>query len=117
MTAPRPDMPRPDMEARGRISALLSENKASDAKAELALLWGRYPSMSNASFVASTMDRLTAEFPLAPHRVAFLRSFTVEPIVPFLRASATVHGIGIESWVGEFNAYPQEILDPKQRAL
>jgi FkbH-like protein len=104
--------PRPDMEARGRIGALLSENKVNDAKAELALLWGRFPSMSNASFVLGAMDRLKAAFPLAPHRIAFLRSFTVEPIVPFLRASAALHGIGVESWVGEFNAYPQEILDP-----
>jgi len=101
-----------DTEARNRITALLDDGKAADAKAELALLWGRQPTMSNASFVLSAMNRAKAAFALAPHRVAFLRSFTVEPVIPFLRASAALHGIGLEPWIGEFNAYPQEILDP-----
>jgi FkbH-like protein len=101
----------PDAEARIRIAALLDDGKAGEAKAELALLWGRRPTLSNAGFVLSALDRMKTRFPLAPHRVAFLRSFTLEPMIPFLRAAAALHGIGIEPWIGEFNAYPQEILD------
>ncbi|MEZ4323867.1 MAG: HAD-IIIC family phosphatase [Polyangiales bacterium] len=47
-----------------------------------------------------------------PLRAAFLRSFTVEPVVPLLEAYAACHGLALETWVGDFNAYVQELLDP-----
>jgi FkbH-like protein len=46
-----------------------------------------------------------------PHRLAILRSFTLEPVVPLLRAEAFVSGIDVTVRLGDFNAYPQEILD------
>jgi FkbH-like protein len=45
-------------------------------------------------------------------RVAFLRSFTVEPILPLLKAYARLFGIDLTIKVGEFNSYAQEIIDP-----
>lgn len=103
---------RPDAEARKRITALLDDGAVADAKAELDLLWSRFPAMATAKFVLSAIARAEDTFPLPPHRLAFLRSFTVEPIVPLLQAAAALRGIGLDTWVGEFNAYPQEILDP-----
>ena len=44
-------------------------------------------------------------------RVAFLRSFTVEPLVPILRSAGLVAGIDATVHVGEFNSYAQEILN------
>ena len=49
---------------------------------------------------------------LSAARVAILRSFTVEPMVPLLRAHALVSGIDAAVFVGEFNSWTQEILDP-----
>ena len=54
---------------------------------------------------------------LTPCRLAILRSFTVEPVVPLLRAAAFLGGIDLTVKTGEFNAYAQEILDGGERAL
>ncbi len=45
-------------------------------------------------------------------RLAVLRSFTLEPVIPVLRAHASVEGIALEVRVGEYGAYAREILDP-----
>jgi len=46
-------------------------------------------------------------------KVAFLRSYTVEPAIPLLRAMARLEGIDLTVKVGEFNSYAQEVLDPE----
>lgn len=50
--------------------------------------------------------------PLIPYRLAILRSFTLEPVVPVLRAAAFVSGIDLTVHLGDFNTYAQEMLDP-----
>jgi FkbH-like protein len=45
-------------------------------------------------------------------KVAFLRSYTVEPVIPLLRALARLHGVELTVKVGDFNSYAQELLDP-----
>jgi FkbH-like protein len=45
-------------------------------------------------------------------RLAILRSFTIEPVVPFLRAGAALEGIDARISVLDFNTYAQDILDP-----
>jgi FkbH-like protein len=42
-----------------------------------------------------------------------LRSFTVEPAIPLLRASAFCNQIDLTVQLGDFNAYAQELLDHK----
>jgi FkbH-like protein len=81
----------------------------------LALLRQHYatrPTLSTASGVIERVGRLGRAAGLAPCKLFVLRSFTVEPVVPLLRAQAMLHGIDLEVAVGEFNAYPQEVLDP-----
>jgi FkbH-like protein len=56
-------------------------------------------------------EKLRSHVPLATYRVAILRSFTVEPLVPMLRAAAFANGIDLTVQVGGFNTYAQEILD------
>lgn len=46
-------------------------------------------------------------------KVAFLRSYTVEPAIPLLRAMARLEGIELTVKMGEFNSYAQEVLDPQ----
>jgi hypothetical protein len=45
-------------------------------------------------------------------RLAFLRSYTVEPCIPLLRAQALLYGVDLTVKVGEFNSYAQEVIDP-----
>lgn len=45
-------------------------------------------------------------------KIAFLRSFTLEPVVPLLRAGAMLSGIRLSVQVSDFNTYSQQILDP-----
>ena len=49
---------------------------------------------------------------LQPVRVALLASFTIEPLLPFLRVEAARHGFAIDVYVGPFNTARQELLEP-----
>jgi len=60
----------------------------------------------------SRFEGLREQIPLKPCRVAILRSFVVEPVVPLARAMAFVRGMDLEVHLSDFNAYTQEVLDP-----
>jgi len=100
---------------RAEIDGLISEGDFDLAVRRLAELWRRDPAPGTASFVTSRLDQLREKmrdgFPLTKFRLAILRSFTVEPIVPLLRAEAFAYGIDLEVHVGDFNTYVQDILD------
>jgi FkbH-like protein len=48
-----------------------------------------------------------------PLRLALLRSFTVEPLIPYLEVEAALVGVALETYVGDYGTYRQEILDPE----
>jgi FkbH-like protein len=77
----------------------------------LASAWEREPGSALSGFVASRYDRIATRLGLLNQRWAILRSFTVEPVVPILKAGAYAVGVALETHLGEFNAYAQEILD------
>ena len=79
----------------------------------LAAAWEREPASALAGFVASRYDRIAPRLGLLKQRWAILRSFTVEPLVPVFKAGAYAAGVALETHLGEFNAYAQEILDPE----
>ncbi len=81
------------------------------AALRLAELWREESTAATAAFVTSRFEKLRTKIPLVSYRLAILRSFTLEPAIPFLRALAFVHGIDLNVHVGDFNAYAQEILD------
>jgi FkbH-like protein len=86
------------------------ESHPNEAAGYLDRLWQTHPGPPAAHFVISCFSSL--RLPLTPVRLAILRSFTVEPVLPLLRAGAYVSGIDLQIQVGAFNAYVQEILDP-----
>lgn len=70
------------------------------------------PTLGTAQQIVNTLPlELPQRSPIRV-KVAFLRSYTVEPAVPFLRALARLHGVDVEVKLGEFNSYTQEVLDP-----
>lgn len=88
-----------------------AQGQWSKAHGALADLWQAQPSLATANYVLSSYERLRQHVPLTPCRLAFLRSFTVEPLVPLLQAAACAHGIALEVHLGAFNTYAQDILD------
>ncbi|MCU1238594.1 MAG: FkbH like protein [Candidatus Solibacter sp.] len=97
---------------RKEIDLAIAESDATRAARMLKGAWAKEPGGAIAAFVASRYDRIRDALTLTPCRCAILRSFTVEPVVPILRAMAYGHGIALDTHIGEFNAYAQEILDP-----
>lgn len=97
---------------REEIDRLIGEGAAGAAARALAEMWRSDPGPAAAGFVISRFEKLRGSTALTPYRLAILRSFTVEPVVPVLRAAAFVSGIDVNVQLGDFNAYAQEILDP-----
>lgn len=102
----------PPTERRAQADALLAAGKHFEARAALEAVWRSDPSAGTAAFVNARFERLRGHIPLAPCRVFFMRSFTLEPALALLRAQCFVGGIDVAPSVGEFNTYVQEILDP-----
>ena len=100
---------------RAEVDKLISEGVLDLAARLLAELWRRDPAPATASFVTSRLDDVRQKTPdklaLTKFKLAILRSFTVEPIVPLLRAEAFGYGIDLEVQVGDFNTYVQDMLD------
>lgn len=96
---------------RSEVDRLIAEGSPDAASRRLAELWRREPGSATASFVNSRIDQLRDKLPLTKFKLALLRSFTVEPIVPLLRAEAFAYGVDLEVHVGDFNTYVQDIVD------
>jgi FkbH-like protein len=100
---------------RAEVDGLIAEGAFDLASRRLAQLWRRDPASATASFVTSRLEQLRDKtrdkLALTKFKLAILRSFTVEPIVPLLRAEAFAYGIDLEVHVGDFNTYVQDMLD------
>jgi len=99
---------------RADIEQLVAGSRRAEAIARLIELWTNAPTAAAANFITSCFASLQKSAdppPLKPFRLAILRSFTVEPIMPLLRAASLLSGIDLTVHLGEFNAYTQEILD------
>ncbi len=98
---------------REEIDALIARGEVKAAAPLLGDLWRSEPGPAAAAFAVSRYEKLRNAWPLVPYRLFLLRSFTVEPLVPLLRASCFNAGIDLEVQVGDFNAFTQEIIDPE----
>jgi FkbH-like protein len=104
---------------REQVDGLIAQGSFDLASRRLAELWRHDPAPATASFVTSRLDELRGTLPektrdhlaLTKFKLAILRSFTVEPIEPLLRAEAFAYGIDLEVQVGDFNTYVQDMLD------
>lgn len=99
------------MQLREEIDQLIASGDPA-ATARLAEYWYADPGPAAAPFVNSRYAQLQGMKSFIPHRVVVMRSFTLEPIIPTLRAAAFACDLDLTLSLGEFNAYAQEILDP-----
>ena len=97
--------------ARAAVDELIARGAFDVASRRLADLWRHDPAAGTASFVISRLDQIRDKLALTKFKLAILRSFTVEPIVPLLRAEAFAYGVDLEVHVGDFNTYVQDTVD------
>ena len=100
------------LDLRSEADRLIAAGAGELASLRLAELWRTEEGAGAAAFLVSRYEQLRGRLPLVSYRLAIPRSFTVEPVIPLLRAEAFVHGIDLTVQLGDFNAYAQEILDP-----
>jgi FkbH-like protein len=100
-------------ELRRQIDRLIREGEAQTASRLLSELWVQENTASTASFLVSRFEQLRPKVDFLRYRLAILRSFTVEPIVPLLRAATFSAGIELAVHTSDFNSYVQEIVDPE----
>lgn len=77
--------------------------------------WAAQPTPAVAPAAVAAFERLRDRVPFTRCRLAILRSFTVEPMLPLLRAMAFAAGIDLDILVTDFGTYTQDILDPGSR--
>jgi len=70
------------------------------------------PTLSNAQLINKSLPVELPNRSAVKRKVAFLRSYTIEPCVPLLTALARLHGVELEVKIGEFNSYAQDLIDP-----
>ena len=104
--------PAPIEPLREQVDQLIAAGRGEPALGRLAELWQAAPGSAAANFVISRFEKIRRDVGAAACRMFVLRSFTVEPILPLLRAGAAVGCIDLEVQLGDFNTYVQEILDP-----
>jgi FkbH-like protein len=97
---------------RKEVDRAIATGDASGAAGMLTAAWDLEPGSALAGFVVSRYDRIAGHLGLLKQRWAIQRSFTVEPVVPIFKAAAYAAGVALQTHLGGFNAYPQEILDP-----
>lgn len=98
-----------------RAAALeaIAEGRWPLAVARLHELFAASPTLATARFVSDRLSAAPEGPPARTCRVAFARSFTVEPVVPLLEAAMRLHGVRLDVRVGDFNTYAQDLLDPE----
>jgi FkbH-like protein len=101
-----------EVSLRQEIERFVSAGDKIAAVRHLARLWHQDPGIPTATYIGSRYEYLRPHVSLVPCRLALLRSFTLEPVVPLLRAAALIQGIDLEVYISGFNAYAQDILDP-----
>ncbi len=92
---------------RDRIEAGVDD--ATATRPLLERLWDLRPGAASAAFVNQHRAALA---PLRPLSITLLRSFTIEPVQPILRAAGALHGLDLTVDVGGFGTYAQDLLDP-----
>lgn len=101
--------------SRASIDELIEGDDYTGAQIDLGRFWRQSPTPAVASFVVSRFQKLRGNVPMVTSKVALLRSFTLEPVVPLLRAMGFTSGLDLDVQIGDFNTYAQEILDPNSR--
>lgn len=95
-----------------RIKKLFDDGDVISGRIELKKFLNTEISISNAQWALQFKENISSTFPLKKFRLAYLRSYTIEPLMPILQAMALIYDMDLQIWAGEFNSYAQELIDP-----
>ncbi|MBI1358255.1 MAG: HAD-IIIC family phosphatase [Acidobacteria bacterium] len=98
-------------ELRAEIDRLADAGRFTEAAVALNGLWLQEPTAGSARFLIQRYESWRQSLALRSFRLAVLRSYTVEPLIPLLRAEAFVAGLDLTAHVGEFNVWAQDIYN------
>ncbi len=101
------------------LDQAIESKDAALARALMAELWFTYPGPASAPIIQSgfqTLNSIEKGVAINPQKISVLRSFSVEPVIPILKAAAQLNHVELEVTVGEFNTYAQDIFSPKSVA-
>jgi len=93
---------------RDAIEHLVSEGHLDEARRAIVRFVETNPTHGNAAFAGRCIDRLGDA--LEPVNVAVLRSVTLEPMVPYVRAMGIAEQFDLRVSLGEYNQFEQEIF-------
>ena len=97
---------------RKEIDELLVTGNREAALAGLHRFWAMESNSAAARYVISCCEKLRPSLGWTPCRLAILRSFTLEPVTPLVRAAGFLGGLDITVHMSGFDTYAQQILDP-----
>jgi FkbH-like protein len=95
---------------RESFKSLVFNGRVDQAVQSIKSIWMTMPSLSLASLINNSFKDVAVGY-FTKRNVFILRSSTIEPLIPFLKASGYLFGFDLTISVGEFNTYSQEILD------
>jgi FkbH-like protein len=96
---------------RRAIDEAINHATPAEAVARMAELWRAEPGLATAGFLLPRYEGFRDRLSAQPYRLAILRSFTVEPLVPLLRTAGFAAGVDLSVYLSQFAAHAQEILD------
>lgn len=97
---------------RDEIDRVIAAGDDAAAVHGLRAFFGGAPTAGNAAFLVTRFEQLAPRLRLTPFRIAWLRSFTVEPLLTLLRARAYLAGLDLHIMTGGHNVIAQELLAP-----
>ncbi|MGH2409126.1 MAG: hypothetical protein ACRDGS_02040, partial [Chloroflexota bacterium] len=100
------------LELRASIEAHLQDAQWLAAHHMMGRLWQAHPTTATAAYLAARYRQVAPALTFRTARVALLRSFTIEPLVPLIRAAGLTAGIDFQIKVGGFSSSAQEMIDP-----
>ena len=99
------------VEARIRAEEALGSGNYEQAQLWLRRIWRTSQTAGTANWILRRCDAFP-EYYLSRQHATFERAFTIEPLLPLIRATAAVERVAVDAQLGPFNAYTQRMLDP-----
>lgn len=107
----QPALSKNKKELRQEVDRLLSASRFQEALSTLKRLWLHDAGVSQASWCLNRFTQMRPHLSgILTKHVYILRSDTVEPLVPILRAEAILYDLDLDVQIGAFNAFSQEVL-------
>lgn len=95
---------------REAINEALDAGRYGEARSTVEMLWKGQPTGAVANYVLQCVSRWRPALPGRPWRVYLLRSFTLEPMIPLLRAAGALEGLDLTVGAAPLGTYMQEVL-------